>query len=137
VLTARFLGSVDHARELKLATHTTVAWLGGADDLNRMSLTGSTVQVNVTGKKQPPPVRTLAANLTTAMGHPMTVDLRWTPVHDDEPAPTPPLDAVEPLIRRWLAERFSASTASHPAPPASWSRHPGNTLPTKPTSSPP
>ncbi|MDQ2708075.1 MAG: DUF389 domain-containing protein [Actinomycetota bacterium] len=106
VLTTRFLGTVDHARQLTLATQTTVAWLGGADDLNRMSLSGSTVQVNIAGKKAPPPVAPLTESLSSALGHPTTVDVRWTPVHDDTPAPKPlPLDKVYPLVQQWLTSQ--------------------------------
>ncbi len=107
VLTTRFLDTVDHARQLRLATQVTVAWLGGDADLNRMSLSGTTVQVNITGKKAPPPLRILTDNLSTTLGHATTVDVRWTPVHDDTPPPAPP-----PWTRStpWSS---SGSAASH------------------------
>ncbi|MBA2472684.1 MAG: DUF389 domain-containing protein, partial [Pseudonocardiales bacterium] len=104
VLTTRFLDTVDHARQLRLATQVTVAWLGGDADLNRMSLSGTTVQVNITGKKAPPPLRILTDNLSTTLGHATTVDVRWTPVHDDTPPPAPPpLDKIYPLVQQWLS----------------------------------
>lgn len=104
VLTTRFLGIVDHARQLRLATQVTVAWLGSGDDLNRMSLSGTTVQANITGKKAPPPLRTLTDNLSAALGRPTTVDVRWTPVHGDTPPPAPPpLDKIYPLVQQWLS----------------------------------
>ena len=104
VLTNRFLGTVDHARELKLATQTTVGWLGHADDLNRVSLNGSTVKINITGKDEPPPVPTLTTKLSAALGHPTTVDLRWTPLRDNEPQAAPPaLDKIDPIVGEWLA----------------------------------
>lgn len=104
VLTTRFLDTVDHARQLRLATQVTEAWLGSGDDLNRMSLSGTTVQVNITGKKAPPPLRTLTDNLSATLGHPTTADVRWTPVHDNTPPPTPPpLDKIYPLVQQWLS----------------------------------
>ncbi|MEO7195681.1 MAG: DUF389 domain-containing protein [Pseudonocardiaceae bacterium] len=104
VLTTRFLGIVDHARQLRLATQVIAAWLGSGDDLNRMSLSGTTVQVNIIGKKAPPPLRTLTDNLSATLGHPTTADVRWTPVHDDTPPPTPPpLDKIYPLVQQWLS----------------------------------
>ena len=106
VLTDRFLGTVDHARELKLATQATQAWLGSADNLNRISLTDSTVHINITGKNAPPPIQTLTASLTATLGHTTTADLRWTPIRGDEPTPAPPpLDAVDPVVQKWLAKQ--------------------------------
>lgn len=34
------------------------------------------------------------------------MDVRWTPVHDDTPQPTPPpLDKVYPLVQQWLTSQ--------------------------------
>lgn len=112
ILTARFIATADHARELRLATRTVVQWLGTGDDLNRVTLTGTTVQANITGESSPPQVQTLTDALTKALGHPVTVDLRWTPIRGGAEtkaaSPALALDALRPAVEQWLATQSLA-----------------------------
>jgi uncharacterized hydrophobic protein (TIGR00271 family) len=106
LLTDRLIDSAQHAHELRLATQTVVSWLGAGEDLNTVDLSGSSVQVNVTGTSAPPPLQELTDSLGDVLGRPMTVDLRWIPVRDGEPEPAVPslaLDAVRPAVEAWLA----------------------------------
>jgi uncharacterized hydrophobic protein (TIGR00271 family) len=107
VLTVRFIDTAQHARQLEAATRTVVGWLGPGDDLNRITLAGATVQVNVSGKTAPPQVQALTDALTTALGHPTTVDLRWTPVRDVPTARATvaplALNQLRPVVEQWLA----------------------------------
>ncbi len=110
VLTARFIATAAQARQLAAATRTVVTWLGtGDDELNRVTLNGSTVQVNLSGASAPPRVKTLTDALTSTLGRPMTVDLRWTPTEDGQPAPSSPpvpdLDAIRPVVQQWLDDQ--------------------------------
>jgi uncharacterized hydrophobic protein (TIGR00271 family) len=106
LLTERLVDSARHARELRLATQEVVGWLGTGDELSTIELSGSSVQVNVTGASAPPPLRTLTDALGQALGRPTTVDLRWIPVREGEPAPAAPLPAlaaVQPVVEDWLS----------------------------------
>lgn len=108
VLTGRFLNEVDQARELRLATQSVVEWLGPRDDLDRVTLDGSTLRVNATGDQASPDLAALTTDLAERLGHPTAIDLRWTVRDkDDEPAATsvPTLDRLQPVVQAWVDQQ--------------------------------
>ncbi|AYV26436.1 DUF389 domain-containing protein [Streptomyces avidinii] len=111
VLTARFIHSADQAHTLQLATQSITRWLGPDDDLNRVTLVGSKVQVGITGKAAPP-LQALTEDLGKTLGHATTVDLRWTPSTDGTsrtPArPALTIEQAQPVVEHWLAEQSLA-----------------------------
>lgn len=109
LLSIRFAHTAEDARTLRTATETALAWLAPAsgDELGPVTLVGDTIEVNVNGPTPPPPAQELTEALTAALGRPVTVAVRWTPVSngaDEEPIAAPvPLDAVRPVVEEWLA----------------------------------
>jgi uncharacterized hydrophobic protein (TIGR00271 family) len=114
-LTTRFTKVADHARQLEAATQAIVAWLGPGDDLSQVTLTGSAVQVSVTGPVAPPSLQTLSDALDNALNQKTTVNLAWTPVQDGEPTPSPTTHAtsllalaqLRPVVEQWLSRQGS------------------------------
>jgi uncharacterized hydrophobic protein (TIGR00271 family) len=105
VLTNRFLVTVERAHDLRVATQVVLDWVGPTADLNRVTLSDTTMQVNVASETSPPPVRTLTEALSEALGRPVTVDLRWTPLSPaaEPTTPTLALDQVRPVVQEWLS----------------------------------
>lgn len=106
ILTPRFIALTGHARDLEIATQTLTNMLSPGSVLSHITASGSTVRADITSPTSPPPVQTVAASLSRALGHPVTVELAWIPVRDPEHSrpdtPQPPLNALGPLIRTWL-----------------------------------
>ncbi|ACC41470.1 DUF389 domain-containing protein [Mycobacterium marinum] len=106
ILTPRFIALTGHARDLEIATQTLTDMLSPGSVLSHITATGSTVRADITSPTSPPPVQTVAASLSRALGHPVTVELSWIPVRDPEHSrpdtPQPPLNELGPVIRSWL-----------------------------------
>ncbi|CAM4441792.1 putative hydrophobic domain protein [Mycobacterium basiliense] len=106
ILTPRFIALTGHARDLEVATQTLTGMLSPGSVLSHITASGSTVRAEITSPISPPPVQTVAASLSRALGHPVTVELSWIPVRDPEHSrpetPQPPLNELGPLIRGWL-----------------------------------
>ncbi|HUW77376.1 MAG TPA: DUF389 domain-containing protein [Candidatus Nanopelagicaceae bacterium] len=109
VLTNRFIQSADAALRLRLASNAVSDWLGPGYDLNRIKMTGSTVQVNVSGRVSPPPVQSLTDSLDAVLGESTAVDLRWTPVSDPNAVVSTRqvvgLNELQPLVQGWLNQQ--------------------------------
>jgi uncharacterized hydrophobic protein (TIGR00271 family) len=107
ILTPRFITLTGHARDLKVATQTVTNLLSPGSTLSHITISGSTVRADITGPTAPPPVQDVAAGLSRALGHPVTVQLGWIPVRDPEhsrPAtPQLPLSELSPVVEKWLA----------------------------------
>lgn len=107
ILTPRFIALTGHARDLEVATETLTSMLSPGSVLSHITASGSTVRAEVTSPTSPPPVQTVAASLSRALGHPVTVELSWIPLHDPEQSrpktPQVPLNELGPVIRSWLA----------------------------------
>ncbi|GAQ41095.1 conserved hypothetical membrane protein [Mycobacterium pseudoshottsii JCM 15466] len=84
ILTPRFIALTGHARDLEIATQTLTDMLSPGSVLSHITATGSTVRADITSPTSPPPVQTVAASLSRALGHPVTVELSWIPVRDPE-----------------------------------------------------
>jgi uncharacterized hydrophobic protein (TIGR00271 family) len=108
ILTQRFLATVDRAHELRVATEIVLDWLGPTADLNRVALSDTTLQVNMASEIPPPKVQTLTDALREELGHPITVDLRWTPISnpaDETTVPVLALDELRPVVEEWLTDQ--------------------------------
>ena len=65
------------ARDTVTARTQTVAWLNGTSfDLVSVAVDGNVVDTVVAGADVPPDARALAAQIATALGRPVVVDLR-------------------------------------------------------------
>ncbi len=106
ILTPRFIALTGHARDLEIATQTLTDMLSPGSVLSHITASGSTVRADITSPTSPPPVQKVAASLSRALGHPVTVQLSWIPVRDPEHSrpdtPQPPLNELVPVIRGWL-----------------------------------
>jgi hypothetical protein len=109
ILTPRFIALTGHARDLEIATQTLTEMLSPGSVLSHITASGSTVRADITSPTSPPPVQKVAASLSRALGHPVTVQLSWIPVRDPEHSrpetPQPPLNELGPVIRGWLDEQ--------------------------------
>lgn len=117
LLGSRFAASVTEASNLRLATQTTVNWMGpdSADTLETVVVgdDATAVTVEVSGPVAPGPTGDLAADLTAAFGRPMSASVLWVPVRNGEEPVAPPtlaLGDVRPVVEEWLAERGLALT---------------------------
>ena len=115
LLGSRFAASVADASALRLATQTAVNWLGpdSADSLEAVTVSDSTVTVEVSGPVPPGSTSVLTSDLIAAFGRPISAAVQWFPVRNgDEPVPVPdvPLDGARPVVEAWLAERGLALT---------------------------
>jgi len=105
VLIPRFVALTGHARDLQTATATITNMLGPGNDLGRITTSGDTVRAEIVGPTQPPSLQEVAAELTSALGRPVTVQLGWIPVQTPQQQPTEPLPALTelaPVIEKWL-----------------------------------
>ncbi len=106
ILTPRFIALTGHARDLEIATQTLTNMLSPGSVLSHITASGSTVRADITSPMSPPPVQKVAASLSRALGHPVTVELSWIPVRDPEHSrpetPQLPLNELGPVIRSWL-----------------------------------
>lgn len=108
VLSIRFVHLATAANELEAATRTVTGRLDSGADLSGISMTGDTVEVDITSATAPPSVTDLSTALTSALGRTITVNLRWTQLADPDATVTsslPDLDEVRPLVESWLAEQ--------------------------------
>ncbi len=107
ILTPPFIALTGHARDLKTATKTITHMLSPSSKLSHIAISGSKVRADVTGPTAPPPIQDMAAGLSRALGHPVTVQLSWLPVRDPEHSrpqtPPPPLSELSPVVEKWLA----------------------------------
>ena len=87
ILTPRFIALTGHAHDLKVATQTITNLLSSGSTLSHITTSGSTVRADITGPTAPPPVQDVAAALSRALGHPVTVQLGWIPVHGSRAQP--------------------------------------------------
>jgi hypothetical protein len=91
-----------------VATEIVLDWLGPTADLNRVALSDTTLQVNMASEIPPPKVQTLTDALREELGHPITVDLRWTPISnpaDETTVPVLALDELRPVVEEWLTDQ--------------------------------
>ncbi|OSC39563.1 DUF389 domain-containing protein [Mycobacterium decipiens] len=106
ILTPRFIALTGRARDLEVATQTLTNMLSPGSELSHITASGNTIRADITSPTSPPPVGKVAANLSRALGHPVTVELSWIPVRDPEHSrpetPQPPLNELGPVIRSWL-----------------------------------
>ena len=105
VLIPRFVALTGHARDLQTATATITNMLGPGNDLGRITTSGDTVRAEIVGPTQPASLQEVAAELTSALGRPVTVQLGWIPVQTPQQQPTEPLPALTelaPVIEKWL-----------------------------------
>ncbi len=107
ILTPRFIAISGRAHDLKVATQTITNLLESSSRLSHVTTSGSTVRADITGPTAPPPVQDVAASLSRALGHPVTVQLGWIPVRDPEHSqpdtPRLPLSELSPVVEKWLA----------------------------------
>lgn len=107
ILTPRFITVTRQAHELKVATQTITDLLDSGSRLTRITTADNTVRADITGPMSPPPVQSVAATLSRALGHPVTVQLGWIPMRDpeDDQTHTPqlPLNELSPVVEKWLA----------------------------------
>ncbi|ORV61361.1 hypothetical protein AWC06_12195 [Mycobacterium fragae] len=107
ILTPRFIAVTRQAHELKVATQTITDLLDSGSRLSRITTSDNTIRADITGPTAPPPIQKVAATLSRALGHPVTVQLGWIPMRDpkrNQPdTPQLPLNELSPLIEKWLA----------------------------------
>ncbi|MCV7235064.1 DUF389 domain-containing protein [Mycobacterium branderi] len=107
ILTPRFIAVTRQAHELKVATQAITDLLDSGSRLSRITTSDNTIRADITGPTAPPPVQEVAAKLSRALGHPVTVQLGWIPMrdpeHDQPDTPQLPLNELSPLVEKWLA----------------------------------